>query len=108
MIGSQNEYITLPPLGNGYGVLHIRAWRGLNDFFTRKTPIRAVELLTTHPIVGGSTVGVGGFSIGGRRALWLSQHPELPIGASGAFHGARAADYAGSGATFDSQAAESP
>jgi carboxymethylenebutenolidase len=67
---------------------------------TYKTLIRAIEQLSNHPAVQGSTVGVVGFSMGGHWALWLSQRPELPIGATVTFYGARAGDFTGSRAAF--------
>ena len=38
--------------------------------------------------------------MGAHWALWLSQRPELPIGATVAFYGARAGDYSSSRAVF--------
>lgn len=67
---------------------------------TYKTLIRAIEQLKTHPAVKGATIGVVGFSMGGHWALWLSQRPELPIGAAVTFYGARAGDYISSRAAF--------
>ena len=67
---------------------------------TYKTLIRAIEQLSNHPAVQGSTIGVIGFSMGGHWALWLSQRPELPIGATVTFYGARAGDYTSSRAVF--------
>jgi dienelactone hydrolase len=67
---------------------------------TYKTLIRAIEQLSNHPAVQGSTIGVVGFSMGGHWALWLSQRPELPIGATVTFYGARAGDYSSSRAAF--------
>jgi carboxymethylenebutenolidase len=65
-----------------------------------KTLIRAIEQLKAHPAVHGTTTGVVGFSMGGHWALWLSQRPELPIGATVTFYGARAGDYTHSRAAF--------
>jgi carboxymethylenebutenolidase len=73
---------------------------------TYKTLIRAIEQLTNHPAVQGSTIGIVGFSMGGHWALWLSQRPELPIRATVVFYGARAGDYSGSRAAFLGQFAE--
>lgn len=67
---------------------------------TYKTLIRAIEQLSNHPAVQGSTIGVIGFSMGGHWALWLSQRPELPIGATVTFYGSRAGDYSSSRAVF--------
>ena len=67
---------------------------------TNRTLIRAIEELSNHPAVQGSTIGVMGFSTGGHWALWLSQRPELPIGATVTFYGARAGDFTGSRAAF--------
>ncbi|MBM3163531.1 MAG: dienelactone hydrolase family protein [Chlorobi bacterium] len=67
---------------------------------TYKTLIRAIEQLCNHPAVQGSTIGVIGFSMGGHWALWLSQRPALPIGATVTFYGARAGDYTSSRAVF--------
>ncbi len=67
---------------------------------TYKTLIHAIEQLTNHPAVKGSTIGVVGFSLGGHWALWLSQRTELPIGATVTFYGARAGDYTSSRAAF--------
>jgi len=67
---------------------------------TYKTLIRAIEQLSNHPAVQGATIGVIGFSMGGHWALWLSQRPELPIGATVTFYGARAGDYTSSQAVF--------
>lgn len=67
---------------------------------TYKTLIRAIEQLSNHPAVQGSTIGVIGFSMGGHWALWLSQRPELPIGATVTFYGACAGDYTSSRAVF--------
>jgi len=67
---------------------------------TYKTLIRFIEQLTAHPAVQGSTIGVVGFSMGGHWALWLSQRPELPIGATVTFYGARSGDYNNSRAAF--------
>ena len=67
---------------------------------TYKTLIRAIEQLDNHPAVQGSTIGIVGFSMGGHWALWLSQQPELPIGATVTFYGARAGDYTSSRAIF--------
>lgn len=67
---------------------------------TYKTLIHAIEQLINHPAVQGSTIGVVGFSMGGHWALWLSQRPELPIGATVTFYGARAGDYTSSRAAF--------
>ncbi len=67
---------------------------------TNRTLIRAIEELSNHPAVQGSTIGVMGFSMGGHWALWLSQRPELPIGATVTFYGARAGDFTGSRAAF--------
>jgi carboxymethylenebutenolidase len=38
--------------------------------------------------------------MGGHWGLWLSQRPELPIGATVTFYGARSGDYANSRAAF--------
>lgn len=65
-----------------------------------KTLIRVIEQLSVHPAVQGPTIGVVGFSMGGHWALWLSQRPELPIGAAVTFYGARAGDYTSSRAAF--------
>jgi carboxymethylenebutenolidase len=73
---------------------------------TYKTLIRAVEQLTTHPAVQGSTIGVIGFSMGGHWALWLSQRPEMSIRAAVTFYGARAGDYTNSSAAFMGHFAE--
>lgn len=67
---------------------------------TYKTLIHAIEQLTNHPTVQGSTIGVVGFSMGGHWALWLSQRPELPIATTVTFYGARAGDYTSSRAAF--------
>jgi len=67
---------------------------------TNRTLIRAIEELSNHPAVQGSTIGVMGFSMGGHWALWLSQRPELPIGATVTFYGARAGDFTGRRAAF--------
>lgn len=73
---------------------------------TYRTLIHAIEQLKNHPAVQGSTIGVVGFSMGGHWALWLSQRPELPIGATVAFYGARAGDYTHSSAAFMGHFAE--
>jgi carboxymethylenebutenolidase len=67
---------------------------------TYKTLIRAIEQLSDHPAVQGPSIGIIGFSMGAHWALWLSQRPELPIGATVAFYGARAGDYSSSRAVF--------
>ncbi|HLA79824.1 MAG TPA: dienelactone hydrolase family protein [Vicinamibacteria bacterium] len=67
---------------------------------TYKTLIRAIEQLAGHPAVQGRAIGVIGFSMGGHWALWLSQRPELPIGAVVTFYGARSGDYGHSRAAF--------
>ena len=67
---------------------------------TYKTLIHVIEQLSNHPAVQGATIGVIGFSMGGHWALWLSQRPELPIGATVTFYGARAGDYTNSRAVF--------
>jgi carboxymethylenebutenolidase len=67
---------------------------------TYTTLIRAIEQLAHHPAVQGSTIGIVGFSMGGHWALWLSQRPELPIGATVTFYGARAGDYGSSRSAF--------
>lgn len=71
-----------------------------------KALIRSIEGLVHHPAVEGSTIGVLGFSMGGHWALWLSQRPELPIGATVTFYGARAGDYTRSKAVFMGHFAE--
>lgn len=63
---------------------------------TYQTLTRAVAELPAHPAVTGETIGVVGFSMGGHWALWLSQQPELPIGATVTFYGARSGDYGNS------------
>jgi len=73
---------------------------------TYKTLIRAIEQLSTHPAVQGSIIGIVGFSMGGHWALWLSQRPELPIGATVTFYGARSGDYTSSRAVFMGHFAE--
>jgi carboxymethylenebutenolidase len=67
---------------------------------TYRKLIRAIEQLGHHPAVQGSSIGVIGFSMGGHWALWLSQRPELPIGATVTFYGARAGNYTSSRAVF--------
>jgi len=67
---------------------------------TDKTLIRVIEQAINHTAVQGTTIGVVGFSMGGYWALWLSQHPELPIGATVTFYGVRAGDYTSSQAAF--------
>jgi carboxymethylenebutenolidase len=67
---------------------------------TYKTLIRAIEQLSHHPAIQGSTIGIVGFSMGGHWALWLSQRSELPIGATVTFYGARAGDYTSSRSVF--------
>ncbi len=73
---------------------------------TYKTIVRTIEQLKTHPAVQGPTIGVVGFSMGGHWALWLSQRPELPIGATVTFYGARAGDYTDSRSDFMGHFAE--
>jgi carboxymethylenebutenolidase len=73
---------------------------------TYKTLIRFIEELVHHPAVQGASIGVVGFSMGGHWALWLSQRPELPIGAMVTFYGARAGDYTKSNAAFMGHFAE--
>lgn len=73
---------------------------------TYKTLIRSIEQLSNHPAIHGSHIGVIGFSMGGHWALWLSQRPELPIGATVTFYGARAGDYSNSQSAFMGHFAE--
>lgn len=63
---------------------------------TYQTLTRAIEQLLAHPAVNSETIGVVGFSMGGHWAMWLSQQPELPIGATVTFYGARSGDYSNS------------
>jgi carboxymethylenebutenolidase len=63
---------------------------------TYRTLTRAIHELQAHPAVTGEAIGVVGFSMGGHWALWLSQQPELPIGATVTFYGARSGDYSNS------------
>ncbi len=63
---------------------------------TYRTLERAIDELQAHPAVTGAAIGVVGFSMGGHWALWLTQQPELPIGATVTFYGARSGDFGNS------------
>ena len=93
-----------PDLFQGQVATTIEAAKSLRDQRrpepTYKTLTRAIGQLTKHAAVQGSTIGVVGFSMGGHWALWLSQQPDLPIGAAVTFYGARAGDYSTSRAAF--------
>lgn len=67
---------------------------------TDKTLIRVFKQAINHTAVQGSSFGVVGFSMGGHWALWLSQRPELPVGAAVTFYGVRTGDYSSSQAAF--------
>jgi carboxymethylenebutenolidase len=65
---------------------------------TYKTLIRAIGELRANPAVVGPRIGQIGFSMGGHWALWLSQRPDLPIGATVTYYGARSGDFGNSDA----------
>lgn len=67
---------------------------------TYKTLIRAIDALKNHPSTQGQTIGVIGFSMGAHWAHWLSQRPELSIGAAVTFYGVRNGDFSQSRAAF--------
>jgi carboxymethylenebutenolidase len=74
---------------------------------TQKTLLRAIKNLQARPEVKGPPIGVIGFSMGGRWALWLAgTRPALPIQAVTTFYGARSGDYSKSRAAFQGHFAE--
>lgn len=61
---------------------------------------RMIRDLASHDSVRGNRIAVVGFSMGGHWAWWLSQRPELPIGATVAFYAARNGDFTKSTGSF--------
>ncbi len=67
---------------------------------------RMIRQLSSHEAVRAGRIAVVGFSMGGHWAWWLSQRPELPIGATVAFYAARNGDYTQSPGSFLAHFAE--
>ncbi len=61
-----------------------------------RTLIRNIGELQAFDGRSGAKVGLVGFSMGGHWAVWLSQRPELPIGATVLYYAARGGSFAGS------------
>ena len=71
-----------------------------------KTLIRNIDELRALDDTGGADIGVVGFSMGGHWAVWLSQRPDLPIGATVLYYAARAGDFGSGHSSFLAHYAE--
>ncbi|MDJ0896314.1 MAG: dienelactone hydrolase family protein [Alphaproteobacteria bacterium] len=71
-----------------------------------KTLIGNIGELQSADGVAGADIGVVGFSMGGHWAVWLSQRPELPIGATVLYYAARAGDFTASQSSYLAHYAE--
>ncbi|MBK8456692.1 MAG: dienelactone hydrolase family protein [Phyllobacteriaceae bacterium] len=58
-----------------------------------RTIVRAIEALVADPRASSRHVGLVGFSMGGHWAVWLTQRPELPVGAVVLYYAARSTDF---------------
>lgn len=71
-----------------------------------KTLIRNIEELRALDRRSAGDIGVVGFSMGGHWAVWLSQRPDLPIGATVLYYAARAGSFRDSHASLLAHYAE--